>query len=436
MVLLGSFAYMYLNTNKIRAQELSFIADTVCFGEVTHFTAVTTLPDTEIQEFQWDINNDSYFDDGNTSTITYQYTRADTFPVSLRILKTDNSYLRMDETIDVIVHPLPETDFTADFLCYNSASILRSGTLEYSEDAQLFWDLDNDGDYDILNDTSISYIFPSKNNTVKLKIINSFGCSDSTIKSISLADKPTASFEFTEVDCPGDTVWFRNLSSTITIASAEYYWKYGDSEIDIDEVNPGHAYDLPGSYTVTLIVITEDNCSDTAQNSLVINPGEELTVVYEKDTLYMGESTALEAQGNFVSYYWSTGDSTSSIVVNRQGDYTIEAIDEKGCRVRDTIKIIAFYEYNPNKLIAVNNILTPNNDGFNDYLEFLELEAYGKTELTVYNQWGFQVFYDSEYNNDWDGKNEDGNYLESGTYFYVIKSKDAMGKGSINILRE
>ena len=55
--------------------------------------------------------------------------------------------------------------------------------------------------------------------------------------------------------------------------------------------------------------------------------------------------------------------------------------------------------------------------------------------LTVFNRSGQKVFEALSYNNTWDGK-QDGQPLQAGDYYYVIKMPDLTElKGSVRILR-
>lgn len=67
------------------------------------------------------------------------------------------------------------------------------------------------------------------------------------------------------------------------------------------------------------------------------------------------------------------------------------------------------------------NILTPNGDGKNDYLDF---SIYNLKELsfTVFNRWGNKVFYSTDVNLKWNGKTNSGTPLSDGTYFYILNS--------------
>ncbi len=73
---------------------------------------------------------------------------------------------------------------------------------------------------------------------------------------------------------------------------------------------------------------------------------------------------------------------------------------------------------------VIPTIITPNNDGLNDVFDIpsscLSGEGNAAVELTIFNQWGDQVFHQSNYNNTWDGT-FDGRPLPVGTYYYFIR---------------
>ncbi|MDW7693969.1 isopeptide-forming domain-containing fimbrial protein [Flammeovirgaceae bacterium SG7u.111] len=73
--------------------------------------------------------------------------------------------------------------------------------------------------------------------------------------------------------------------------------------------------------------------------------------------------------------------------------------------------------------VEVTEIITPNFDGFNDYLEVKGLENFPNNNLLVFNRWGNKVFESDSYQNDWAGT-YNGNPLPDGTYYYVLKNKE------------
>jgi len=414
-------------------QSVDFIADTVCFGDSTKLVAIYEISINEIDKIVWDLDNDGYYDNGSGDTVKYLFSLPGTNYVGLRIITTDNDFV--DTNIQkVVVYPLPEPNYTIKNICQGNITVLTSTSVLNAPSGNYYWDIENNNSVDYTGNEFISYKFENTSEEVKLKITNTYNCSDSVVKNIQLFANPNANFSATEINCPGDSVTFTNQASCLIQDSAKYFWKFGDNNQSA-LINPTHVYKKYGEFTVSFIAVDENNCADTVEKTIIVPQKETVFITCDKDTLYEKESVILQASAGFETYEWTTGETTSSIVVSLTDSYSVIAYDNEGCISFDTVNIVAFANYNPDEIVAVNNIITPYNDGVNDNLEFYDLETYGKCKLSIFNQWGFQIIKIDNYQNDWNGTDEDGNFLNTGTYFYVIQSDKITSKGSINIIR-
>ena len=71
--------------------------------------------------------------------------------------------------------------------------------------------------------------------------------------------------------------------------------------------------------------------------------------------------------------------------------------------------------------ILAPKVITPNNDGVNDILVFPGIEMQPGSKLIIYNRWGVEVFRDANYQNDWNGKDQNGRDMIPDTYYYVLE---------------
>jgi gliding motility-associated-like protein len=84
--------------------------------------------------------------------------------------------------------------------------------------------------------------------------------------------------------------------------------------------------------------------------------------------------------------------------------------------------------------LFVPSVITPDGDGLNDYFKISETN--GQVELIIFNRWGNKEYTNSNYLNDWDGRNIKGAELPNDTYFYVLILEDGkVKKGSVLIKR-
>ena len=92
--------------------------------------------------------------------------------------------------------------------------------------------------------------------------------------------------------------------------------------------------------------------------------------------------------------------------------------------------------------IFIADVITPNNDGFND--KWIILRPFNiSVSVKMFNRWGQLIYSNNNYNNDWDGRSSVTNeYLPYGTYFYLVELTNkttgtkTVRKGPVMLKRE
>ena len=80
------------------------------------------------------------------------------------------------------------------------------------------------------------------------------------------------------------------------------------------------------------------------------------------------------------------------------------------------------------------NVISPNNDGSNDFFEIKNLPA--NTAVFILNRWGNVIFSAENYQNDWDGKDTSGKNLLEGVYTYKYSTIGGkVGHGFVHLVR-
>jgi gliding motility-associated-like protein len=100
-------------------------------------------------------------------------------------------------------------------------------------------------------------------------------------------------------------------------------------------------------------------------------------------------------------------ESVFSIKLTRRTDCGVPPkVNEDGC--------------SPLSVIA----LTPNDDGFNDVLDFPQIpdiERFPKSSLQIFSRWGGLVYEASPYTRNWTGENKENAPLPNGAYAFILK---------------
>ncbi|MBE9466080.1 gliding motility-associated C-terminal domain-containing protein [Dyadobacter subterraneus] len=96
-------------------------------------------------------------------------------------------------------------------------------------------------------------------------------------------------------------------------------------------------------------------------------------------------------------------------------------------------------------IFALPNVITPNGDGKNDLFTPLKCPSFVQSlDFKVFNRWGAKVYDSKDVNINWNGKNNSGNDLAAGQYYYEVivnfesvqrEGKPATFKGWVQILR-
>lgn len=71
-------------------------------------------------------------------------------------------------------------------------------------------------------------------------------------------------------------------------------------------------------------------------------------------------------------------------------------------------------------IINFPNVLTPNGDGKNDFIDFYQLFGETNVAFELYNRWGTKVFNTTDNKQKWRGNNTNGKPLTDGVYYYLI----------------
>lgn len=119
-------------------------------------------------------------------------------------------------------------------------------------------------------------------------------------------------------------------------------------------------------------------------------------------------------------------------------DVWVEVADQGGLKDTALVVITVLDEIETDAALPVNKIVSPNNDGVNDFFQIENVEIYSDYKLTIFNDAGLVVYSKNmDYDNTWDGT-YNGTPLNAGVYFYLFQSNsdsNLMFKGQISILK-
>lgn len=219
---------------------------------------------------------------------------------------------------------------------------------------------------------------------------------------VDLSDRHTYLLKISE---SADSLWMR------------FFWQEGFSRGQGLTVTKDGNFALTGRRSVKtgdtdvfLIKVNEDGCV-----SPLLDLGDDLVRC-------AGDQLKLDAGSGFTNYLWNEKTEGQTLTVTTTGTYRIKATDSRNCTVSDSIQVefkncdvldVCNNKYYSFEEFFLPNIITPNNDGFNDV--FVVSEELKGASLRIYNRWGTLVYLNQSYQNNWEGED-----LGDGTYYFSL----------------
>ncbi len=324
----------------------AFSSVSVCNGDSTNFIDLSSINNGSITSYSWT------FGDGGTSGLqnpVHQYNSDGTFTATLII----TSDLGCTDTVSntVIVHPLPVANFAAPSVCLNAPMVYTDGSSITSGTINgWYWEF---GDGTSSNFQNPIHTYNTDGTyTVMLVATSDNGCMDTVTSIITVFPLPVANFT-SQNSCLNSANQFTDASVVSSGTITGWLWNFGDTQTSTLQ-NPSHNYTASGTYSVSLVVTSNNGCTDTVTQSVNSFPMpvaqfSSISVCYGTATAYYNQSTI--PGGGTVTCVWNFGDLTTDTtqnpvhVYNAPGMYnvTLTVTTANGCTATIT-KPVQVYE--------------------------------------------------------------------------------------------
>ncbi len=353
-------------------------------------------------------------------------------------------------TGEVIVHPIPEVDFSVSntALCDLSPVNFVNNSSNLLDFDWSFGDGNTSNDFEPIHTYGVigSYLVTlTGTDPVTL-------CEGSSSESILIQESPPIDFTVNlNEGCVPSTFIF---SDVVNAPGVDLFWQFGDGQVSNQSGAVDHTYSDPGCYPVTLTATNSAGCISTityddmvcVYANPVANFTAEETIVPSDDPYVYFINNSLNA----VTYEWNFGDGSTSVSSDPihlypEGPATyypvLTAYNEAGCSDQFTLPIILWEE----QLFYVPNSFTPNADGTNETFKPIITSGYdkGSYNLKIFDRWGELIFESFDTDIGWDGTYGAGKYyhVQDGTYTWkitlrLLQNEDAsIFVGHVNVLK-
>jgi PKD repeat protein len=287
-----------------------------CAGEQTSFSGSTTAVN---PTWLWD------FGDGGSSVNqnpVHVYASAGTYQVTLWVGDTANCFNATSQWI--VINPMPLPNFTAsqgtcsgDTTFFYNQSVSPNGSI-----SQWRWDFGDGNSVTINapNDPDVFHIYATGGTyNVTLTVVDVDSCSNFIIKPVTVADGPTADFNY-EDNCNGQPLVFTDISTPNAGSPiVSWYWEFDDPPSGgantSTQQNPTHLFTSPGTYDVLLRVTNVEGCPSTVVLPVEVSMVPQVSFTTDGDSAcVMGEISFFGQASTSVTWSWDFGDGGVSVL--------------------------------------------------------------------------------------------------------------------------
>lgn len=309
----------------------SVSAPTVCEGLTTPFNASVQLGNTNnavISTVAWDFGD---LNSGNALSNPHTYANAGIYPIQLIVVSNHGCSDTLLSSAQVNPKPVISSTTGAAVCHTNSTLFNQVSNVSNTNGAAISgftWTF-GDGNGSSQSAPSHTYSVPGSYNVTLITTTNQ-GCKDTSIHTALVHPNPVLGNLNIPTVCDGAPSPLSVNAALANINGAQIsstVWNTGDGG-SANGLQTTHSYANPGSYTVTVVVVSNHGCSDTATGTALLNPEPQISstsfpdVCFGAPTLFLQNSTLSNVNGAQISgYLWTFGDGTTSPSMNPTKTY-------------------------------------------------------------------------------------------------------------------
>ncbi len=383
----------------------------------------STVSFTPISKFYWNFGDGSPVDSVNLNPV-HTYSVGGDYTVTQRVIGADGCEATNTTVIRIGTKPIANFGYSNPLCSGLDVNFSDSTTVAVGIASQWNW---------IYNGTQWSSLqnpvrqFTSGLQTIKLVATSDAGCiSDTAVKSFSINQGSTVSFNFSKDVCKDELVSFTATDTSGNVTS--WKWNFGDGGVSMAK-DTQYAYLAAGVYSVKLTTTALNGCvNDLPQRNITVYStnafaGSDIIAV-------SGQPIQLQATGG-LSFEWipaagldnpNISNPVAVLTGTQNYTYTVRAYTPFGCESFDDINIQVYQAPE----IYLPNAFTPDGNGVNDMYRGRLVGIKEFKYLRIFNRFGQIVFSTTDAQKGWDGTYR-GKKQNGGVYVVIAGGLDYRG---------
>jgi gliding motility-associated-like protein len=317
----------------------SFTSSDYCIDEVVQFIDNSTITNPDVLASSgWDFGDATQLI-GNQ--VTHQYAAGGNYVVTHAVSTVNGCVGTAIENITI--YEAPSVGFNLNNACPGVAINFEDNSLGNGTTITNWnWNFGDNIGTGTNSTESYSYLSAGSFD-VSLIVVDNQGCTDTLIQSVEIYEEPLPTFNYMN-GCLYDTVHF--IDASIVGGGNIIAWSWdidGDNNEDYTSQNVDHKYTVPGDYNITLVVESDNNCTNSITQIVSLFPvpiagfSASTACVNGDATQFVNTSTI--SGGNIILNGWNFGDGGTSTQQSPSHDYqiassypvTLAVVSDLGC---------------------------------------------------------------------------------------------------------
>jgi len=301
---------------------------------------------------------------------------------------------KVTDSIDIQIYPYGNTTFVFDtVICKaNAFPVILHSNVPYTYNNYYYWGGGGNGygQTDYVYNSGTYYVNVHINGNSNCIVTDTFHVSTGTIVKPVIPDV---------VQCNSSTPDVLDAGTGYT----NYYWSTGATTQSI-------TVNTSGNYWVR--VTNNEGCKVTDTVKIGYYTSPLINILH--DTSICGNQSSITVNATYPginSYLWNDGFTFPVHTISAAGNYWVVYTLSTTCVASDSFNV-GFQKIKYTDTLP--NIITPNNDGVNDFIDF-SVYQFPEMQLAIYNRWGTKIFESSNPQCVWNPTCDDG------TYFFIIE---------------
>ena len=391
-----------------------------CVNIAAQFTDNSTISSGNISNWEWN------FDDGTpldfNQNPSHFYSNDGTYQPVLIVTSDFGCKDTMELTTNR--HAIPLVDFAAVPVCqYDSISFINNSSINApSTISNWIWNFGDGSPFSAADNPKHLYNLSGIYN-VSLIASSNFGCVGDISLPIQVYPIPTANFSNTSVCENKPPMYFIDISAVNNGSITQWEWDFGDGNTSNFQI-PSNAYASAGSYDVQLIVTSNNDCVDTVEIPVTVDPKPNADFLVDINegcspvcVTYADNSTANAT--NIEEWQWNLGNGEGS---SQQNPTTCYVNNSPTDDVDYSISLIVKNDLGCYDTVAETNLITSWHNPVADFEITPEETNMYEGEIETFNNSIGAITYAWNFNN---GDSSDlfepvVTYSDTGTYNIVL----------------